>query len=148
MALAGACSAAFVMVLIRKLSQTDKPTTILLYQALGVGVLIAPLGMWHWVTPSLEEILLLMAIGVVSALAQMSNIHAYRAGEASVMAGLDYIRLLFAVTLGFALFGNWPDIYVFAGAGLIIAAALYTIHRETRLGRKLARSQESRAVAP
>ena len=148
MALAGACSAALVMVLIRKLSQRDKPSTILLYQALGVGALIAPLAIWNWVTPSLEDLVLLLAIGAVSVVAQMANIHAYRAGEASVMAGLDYIRLLYAVALGFVLFGEWPDIYVFAGAGIIIAAALYTIHREARLGRRLARSEESRAVAP
>ncbi|MEC9367814.1 MAG: DMT family transporter [Pseudomonadota bacterium] len=135
MALCGAAGAGLVMVIIRKLSQTDRPVTILAFQAFGVGVLVIPPALWFWRTPTLEELLLLAAIGVVSALSQLSNIFAYRAGEASAIAPLDYARLIYAVILGLVVFGDWPGGHVFLGAAVIVAAGLYTFYRERRLGR-------------
>jgi len=135
-ALASALCVGVVMVLIRKLSQVDKPVTILSFQALGVGLLMLPFTILYWKTPTLEEVALLIAIGVVSALGQMCNIFSLRAGEASAVAPLDYTRLLYAVVLGWLVFDEWPEPRVFVGAAIIIAAAVYTMHREHQKGQQ------------
>jgi len=136
MAVGGAACAALVMITIRILSQTEKPITILSYQAIGVGLLMLPSALWFWRTPTLQEFALLAAIGVVSTLAQLCNIYAFRAAEASAIAPLDYTRLVWATGLGFLIFAEWPGTHVFAGAAVIILAGVYTMYREQQLGRE------------
>lgn len=140
-ALGGAACAGVVMVLIRIISQTDRPVTILAYQAIGIGVLMVPPAIWFWKTPTLEETILLLVLGMVSLVAQMCNILGFRAGEASAIASFDYVRLIFAVLIGYLIFSDWPALHVFAGAAIIIAASAYTLRREQRLALKRAREE-------
>lgn len=147
-ALISAACVGTVLVLIRLMARTDKPTTILAYQALGVGFLMAFPGIWYWQTPTFEEWLLLAAIGLVSYGSQLANIYSYKWGEASVMASLDYVRLIYAILLGFLFFGNLPDLWTWVGATIIILASLYTIRRETQRKQVLVRTPEGRGNAP
>jgi drug/metabolite transporter (DMT)-like permease len=130
LAIGSAAAVAIVTILVRKLSQVDPPITILCYQALGVGILMIPPTIWFWQTPTLAELVLLAAIGVVSVIGQTCNILGLRAGEASAVAPLDYSKLIYAVALGYLIFSEWPEPRVFVGAILIVGAAIYTLHRE------------------
>lgn len=136
LAIGGAACAGIVMVLIRILSRTDRPVTILAYQAIGIGLLMTPAAILFWKMPTLEDMILLLALGVVSSLGQMCNIFGFRAGEASAIAPFDYMRLLFAVLIGYLVFNDWPAPHVFAGALIIVSASAYTMHREQRLAAK------------
>lgn len=139
-----AAAAGLVMVIIRKLSETDAPITTLSYQAIFVGVAVAVPAWLYWQQPTLAQWALMIAIGLTGFVAQRLNIQAYTWGEASVMASLDYVRLLWATLLGFAVFGNLPSAYTWAGAAIIVAAALYTVHRERRTAQALVRSPDGR----
>ena len=139
--IASAGMVAMVMVLVRKLTRVDRPVTILAWQAIGVGLLMFGPMLFFWRTPTPAEWGLLLAIGLISAAGQFMNILALRAGEASALAPLDFTRLVFAVALGLAVFGEWPEARTFLGAGVIVGAALYTLHRERRAGR--ARREET-----
>ena len=97
--------------------------------------MIAPT-VWFWKTPDAAELLLLVGIGIVSLLTQMCNIFAFRAAEASAIAAIDYTRLIWGIMIGFLVFSEWPELHVFLGAAIIIGAALYTMHRESRLARR------------
>lgn len=143
-ALGGAAAAGLVMVIIRKLTQVDQPITILSYQAIFVGLLMAAPTIYYWVTPTLEEWFLLAFLGLVSVLAQMANIRAYKAGEATAVSSIDYTRLVYASLLGFIFFMEVPEMKTIIGATIIIAASLYTLNREAKRGRELARAKESR----
>ncbi len=74
----------------------------------------------------------------------MCNIKAFRSGEATAIASLDYTRLLYAAVIGIVVFGNWPSAATLAGAAIIIGASLYTVRREAKRGRQLARAAEGR----
>ncbi|MEL6947755.1 MAG: DMT family transporter [Pseudomonadota bacterium] len=145
LALAGAAGAGLVMVIIRKLSQTDAPITILSYQAFLVAVCVAVPAYITWLSPTLWEWGLLIAIGIVSYGAQMLNIFAYKWGEASVLASLDYVRLLYATLFGWLLFSTLPGPSTLFGAIVIIAASVYTVQRERARKRNLARSPQGRS---
>ena len=136
-ALIGAAGAGSVMVVIRILTRTESTITILTYQALGVGLAVAIPGIWFWIWPTPLEWMLLIAMGIISYIAQMLNITAYKYGEASVMASLDYARLIYAVFFGWLLFENLPDFWTWFGAMIIIAASVYTIHRESQRKQKI-----------
>jgi len=130
MAIASSACVGAVIIIIRILSQIDKPITIMTYQAVGVGVLMIPPTIYFWKTPTFGEMGLLVAIGIFSALGQYCNILSLRVAEASFVGPFDYVRLIYALILGFWLFNEWPEAHVFWGAALIIAAAAYTLHRE------------------
>jgi drug/metabolite transporter (DMT)-like permease len=55
-------------------------------------------------------------------------------GDATVMAPIDYTRLVFAIVLGYLLFAELPNAITMLGAGIIIGSTLYITIRESRLG--------------
>jgi drug/metabolite transporter (DMT)-like permease len=131
-ALAGSAGAGIVMIIIRLLSRTDHPNTTLTYQALGVGIIMLVPGIYYWVWPTPTEWALLISLAVVSYFAQKANIYAYKFGEASLLASLDYMRLLYAVIWGLLFFGTFPNALTWTGAGIVIAASVFMIYREAR----------------
>lgn len=148
MAVIGAAAAGIVMIIIRKLSQVERPVTILTYQAFFVGLIMLPIAIYYWKTPTLEEWGLLLLVGMASWAGQMCNIRAFRAGEASALAALDYARLIYATIIGFLVFGDLPAPVTYAGSALIVAGALYTVWRENRLGRQVTARTGVRADPP
>jgi drug/metabolite transporter (DMT)-like permease len=137
LSLAGAAGAAAVMILLRLLSRSDSPDTIMIYAALGVGVVMILPGIYFWQEPTALEWLLLIAVSVVSYFAQKCNIFAYKHGEASLLASLDYVRLLWATLFGFLIFEQFPDGSIWLGAATVIAASIFMIYRETQRKRGL-----------
>lgn len=142
-AIGHAACAGLVMVIIRILSRTDRPVTILAYQAFAIGIMMIPPAIWFWQTPTPLEWLLLVAIGGISVLSQTCNIYAFRAAEASAIAPLDYVRLVWATLLGIVVFSEWPSARVLTGAAIIVGAGLYTLHREHRTAQLHAKRDRS-----
>lgn len=135
--LVGAAGAAGVMILLRLLAQRDSAVTIMTYGSLGVGLVMIVPGLYYWLQPTASEWLLLAAVAVVSYFGQKCNIFAYKYGEASLLASLDYVRLLWATWFGFLVFDQFPGLPTWFGAAIVIVAAIFTIYRETRRKRGL-----------
>lgn len=144
MAVIGAASAGLVMVIIRLLSRTEAPSTILAFQAIGVGLFMAIPAYLQWVPPAPGEWALLAGIGVVSYYAQKANIYAFTYGEASLLASLDYIRLIYATLFGWLLFSELPSVSTWVGACIIVGASIYTVHRESKRKQRLASGPDAR----
>jgi len=136
LAVVGAAAAAAVMVIIRKVSQFDRPVTILSYQAILVGVLMVPPTLYYWVTPTLEQWIIMGAIGLLSVVGQLANIQGFKEGEASAVAPMDYSRMVFATLIGFVVFLEVPDLTTVLGALLICVTSFYTVHAERRAARR------------
>ncbi|MEM7195197.1 MAG: DMT family transporter [Pseudomonadota bacterium] len=130
--LTAALGAALAVVAVRKLSQTESTATLLVYQSTFVGLLSGVPLLRYWVTPSFADTLFLLAIGLIAAAGQWAGIRALRAGEASVVGGMQYSQLIFAALLGFVLFDEVPDRNTLIGSGIIILSAVYLLYRESR----------------
>ena len=74
---------------------------------------------------------------MVSYYGQKCNIFAYKHGEASLLASLDYVRLLWATLFGYLVFDQFPGGSIWFGSAIVIAAAVFMIYRETRRKRDL-----------
>ncbi|MEE3048287.1 MAG: DMT family transporter [Pseudomonadota bacterium] len=127
LAVLSAASAAGVMVLIRRIAQTDRPTTILAYQAIFVGVVAAFPAFYFWTSPSPLEWAMMIAVGLLSVAGQYCNIQAFKAGEASAIAPMDYSRLIYATLIGWWIFAELPNPTTVAGAALIVVASVITM---------------------
>ena len=75
-------------------------------------------------------------IGLTGGAAQLCLTGSLRLAPVSVVAPFDYIQLLWAILLGWAIWATHPSLPVVAGAALIMASGLYTVYREHRLHRE------------
>ncbi len=123
-----------IMIVMRRLSQLDKPATIMAYQSgLLVLILLGPAA-YEWQTPSATDLLLILVVGILMAILQWSYIQALKVGETAALAPMEYSRLLFATAIGFVYFAEIPTLWTVLGAGVIIGAALYTIRHNAARG--------------
>lgn len=125
-ALGYAISAITVRVLARTDSTQSMMVWLLAMMALGAGALAWP----DWVTLRGSDAWLIAGVGVAGALGQYAITEAFRLGEASLIAPLEYTALLWGVILDATLWGVLPDRVTWLGAAIIIASGLYLLHRE------------------
>jgi len=96
------------------------------------GLLVAPFDA-PWIFPSAWAWGLLTGSAGLFFVANTLIIVSLRTGEIAVIAPFRYVGAPFSVLLGYWWWGDMPDAVAFAGIGLVIAAGLYTLHRE-RIG--------------
>lgn len=92
------------------------------------GILIVPLGGWVPMSNHSTGLLLLAAVLVL--IGYQCVIIALRAGDISAVAPFRYTQLLWAMSLGFVIFGDRPDAAMILGATVIVGSGLYAFHRE------------------
>lgn len=120
---------------VRVLARTDSTQAItfwlLALMALGAGALAWP----QWVPLRAEHAWIVGGIGIAGAIGQYAITEAFRFGEASLIAPLEYTALIWGVALDLALWGVLPDAITWLGAAIIIASGLYLIRRENTHGK-------------
>lgn len=121
--LGGALGAAIAVICVRKMAQTESKTVLLAYQAIFVGFIafIPSLLSWQW--PNMQELLLLIFVGVISSVAQWIGVTAYKWGEANVIANVEYAKIIYSLVLGYWLFSETPNALAMIGAGVILTSA-------------------------
>ena len=82
-----------------------------------------------WETPTLVQTGWLFAAGVLGAIGQDFLARAYDAGEVSIVAPFDFMRLPVAAILGYIVFSELPDQWSIIGTLVIIASAIYLLRR-------------------
>ncbi|MDN2582390.1 DMT family transporter [Aquibium sp. ELW1220] len=97
------------------------------------GALIVPYGGWHPV--GANDALLLLGAAALVVIGYQFIIMAMRIGDISYIAPFRYTALLWAILLGYLVFGNVPDTAMTIGAFVVIASGLYTLYREQIVGR-------------
>jgi len=100
------------------------------------GFVGAPLEAWH--VPSAKGLAFLAASAVLVSSANIFVIRAMRGTEISVVAPFRYAGVLWAIVLGFLIWGYVPNLLAMAGTAILVASGLYIMHREA-LRRRLAR---------
>jgi drug/metabolite transporter (DMT)-like permease len=93
------------------------------------GFLVAPFE-GPWAFPSAWAWGLITAAAACFFVANTLIIMALRTGEIGVVAPFRYVAAPFSVLLGFWWWGDIPDAVAFLGIGLVVAAGVYTLHRE------------------
>jgi drug/metabolite transporter (DMT)-like permease len=140
-ALLGSFLVADVIVLVKKLSATERNVTILFYFAVITTIVAAVPALFVWQTPTRYELGLLVLVGIAATLGQACSLRAYRAGEATAVVPFDYARLVFAAAYGYLFFAEVPDMWTWIGAAVLVASTLYIALRDIRVGAPRIRAQ-------
>jgi drug/metabolite transporter (DMT)-like permease len=123
---------ALYQILTRKLAGMPGETAfaMLFYLSL-VGALvlsaIVPF-FWHPVMPSHWGPM--AAMGLLGAVGHLLLIRALTLTPASLVAPFTYSQIIWAIGLGYLVFGDLPDGWMLIGCGVIIASGLYVFYRE------------------
>lgn len=115
----------------RWVAQYDNAATGIVFAAL-LGSLVMSLAMPFVFVPlrSVFDGVLFCSLGILGGCGHYLVIRAYQLGAAAVIAPLGYVELVGTVVLGYLVFGNFPDLWTWIGAGVIIASGLYIAMRE------------------
>lgn len=136
---AAALIAAFLVALtvtgMKFMTRDHTTMTLMTWSAVLGFILSIPPALFVWRTPTVVDLALLGAMGVLGTITQACYIEGMTQGDAAVMAPIDYTRLIFAVVLGYALFREVPNHMTMLGAGIIIASTVYITWREAQLGK-------------
>ncbi|MDQ4060498.1 MAG: DMT family transporter [Pseudomonadota bacterium] len=128
-AVLGSLIFALMMITTRKLRGTSG-TALVTGQTLGALLLGGALAPFDWVTPSPRDFLLLSLLGVAAMVAHVCVNRSLQLAPASVVAPFQYTLIVWAVVLGYLVFGDVPQLGTWIGAGIIVGAGLFIFWRE------------------
>ncbi|PVB61727.1 DMT family transporter [Labrenzia sp. 011] len=151
--IAGAGFGALAMITVRKLCETERTSTIVTWfagSATVLSLLTLPLGLvipeFAWVVPDAGTAGLMLLVGLAGGVGQILLTQSYRFADASTIAPFDYVNMLWAIIVGWLIFSEMPVPEVVIGALIVIAAGVFVIYREHKLG--LDRTKARRASSP
>jgi drug/metabolite transporter (DMT)-like permease len=97
-----------------------------------------------WIMPGWREIALLVSASAFIIGGYYTSVLAMRHGDISVVAPFRYAVVIWAIILGFLVWGEVPDLPMLVGTAIIILAGIYTFNRERRLAREAAEAVNTR----
>ena len=126
----------FAMILTRRLGSTESAGAMTFYSALvflAVGLISAP---FTWIQPTPFGMLLMAATGLLAGSAQYCLTEAFRISPPAVVAPFEYTSLLWAMLLGFLVWGDVPTTLVLVSAVVVIISGIYVLHDERAVERR------------
>ena len=116
--------AAVAVICVRKVAQSEPKITLMAYQALAIGFIALIPTLFLWRTPTLEDFMLLLLVGIISSIAQYVGISAYKWTQANIIANVEYVKIIYSILIGMMIFSEIPDAWSIIGASVILASAL------------------------
>ncbi|QDY70181.1 DMT family transporter [Qingshengfaniella alkalisoli] len=146
-ALAAVLSVTLRDLVTRGLTEDVPSLSVAFYASVGVmvlGLVLSPLDPWQ--SMSVKAMLQITGSSLLIIGGYILSIEVMRIGEIGFVAPFRYTGMLWALAMGFIVFGEWPAFPTMLGASIVVATGIYTFYRE----RKVSRLQlaEQCSVAP
>jgi drug/metabolite transporter (DMT)-like permease len=127
-----AIAVAVSKVMTKSLARTDSTPSIVFYFTVNLSVFTFIPMLFLWKTPSATALLCLVAIAVLGTLAHLCMTQGYHEGDLSAVEPANFVRLIWAAAFAFAIFGEIPAVWTWAGASIIMVGTLYLMRREAQ----------------
>jgi drug/metabolite transporter (DMT)-like permease len=123
---------AIIAILARKLSSTEHAVTTTFYHTLVLTLMASIIVPFFWNPVSINNFILLILLGVVSAIGQVCMVSAYSIAPAAVVAPLLYTLMVWAAMLGYFRWEESFRLHLLVGAPIVIGSGIYIIYQESR----------------
>lgn len=133
-ALAAAIGGSLASIVVRKIGSEERPVVMLLYPMMVNFLVMACALPFVYQPMPIEHLGLLAFIATFAWIASRLVIAAYQAGEAAIIAPMQYSQIIWATLFGFLFFDETIDQATAIGAGIIIASGMYIVLRESKSG--------------
>ena len=131
-AVLGSCA----MVLVRKLVQTERTPTIVLYFSLFASIFSLATLPFGWIALSWPSLGLMALAGFCGGIAQLLLTSSYRYADVSTIAPFEYTSIVLGLVIGYLLFGDVPTGPMLLGTATVVRDGIFVIFREYRLDLK------------
>ena len=126
----------FGAILAKYLVRTDPPDAVAAYMMIILTPLALAPALFVWTWPTSEQFAWLVLLGALGTVSQRALTRAYHAADASVVQSLDFMRLPVAALIGFVLFSELPDIWIWLGGAIIVGSSVYIARVESQAERR------------
>jgi len=113
-----------------------KPTVVVAMLSIFVPIGLAPFAIAVWVTPSLNDLMLLFCVASFATAGHYTMTLAFAAAPVTVTQPITFLQLVWAVLLGAIVFGEPVDIWVVFGGVVILASVTFITWREAVMKRR------------
>lgn len=144
LAMASAALWACALIMIKILSRTDSSITIIAYMIIFQIPVSGLAAATVWITPSLEQVCIMAVMGTLGTVGQWLLIEALKEGDTNVVMPFDFLKMIWAVLLGFLFFNELPDLFTWLGSAIIFLSAIFIAWRESKIRRRLMKDLVSR----
>ena len=132
--LAAAAAYAAYSIATRMLARTDSSETTLFYSNLVGAAVMLPAVPFVWTTPREPVVIVLMVVcGAFGTVGHYLLIMAHRLAPPALLAPFIYGQIVWAIFLGYLVFGNVPSRWTLAGAAIVVVSGLYILYRERKV---------------
>lgn len=133
--LGSALAGALYNIATRKVAGRDHPLTSMAWSVLVGALVLSLIVPFEWQAPEGWAWALFPLMGCFGTFGHFLLIRGHTIAPASILAPFSYTQIFWATAIGYFLFGNFPDLWTFVGAGIVIASGIYLLYRERKLGR-------------
>lgn len=130
LAIAATALAAISKLFAKSLTKTEDPATIAAYVQFLMTPITLVVALFYWQWPTFEQLLGLIAIGVLGSLGHLFTAKAYAIADLSFAEPIVFTRMIWATIFGYVAFSEIPDIWTWAGAFTIVLATTIISYRE------------------
>jgi len=106
--------------------------SMLFYSATVTSILALPFALQYWITPTVQELLLLFILGASANLILFFLLTAFTLADATALAPYRYLELIFSAIVAYLVFEEMPTKTTLYGAFVIIPATLFIIYSENQ----------------
>ena len=135
--LTAAIGTAFVSVITRKIGQQERSAVLMLYPMMANLILMGMTLPFVYQPMPIGDLGLQMIVAMGGFGGGLIIILAYRAGDAAIVAPMQYSQIIWGTLAGMFFFSETPDQYTAIGAAIVIAAGLYVVVRESIVGKSI-----------
>jgi len=121
-----------VVVGVRGMTATESTGTLIMYQLSLLTIVYALTLPFAFVMPTGFDALIMVISGLGNGAAQYAWTRAIHLSPASAVVPFQYLQLVWAMLLGFAVWGDLPTVALLIGSAIVIASGLFLFWRETR----------------
>jgi len=128
--LVSAACYALSAITVRVLGRTDSTQSMVVWMLAMLSVFSLALAWPDWIAIDPAHWKPLAVLALTGAVGQWGITEAFRRAPASVVAPLEYTALVWGLALDWFLWGTLPDVWMLAGAGVIVLCGLYLLRSE------------------
>ena len=131
-ALVAAISGSVASIIVRRIGADERPIVILIYPLMANFVLMGGALYFVYIPMPIHHLGLVALVALFAWVAGRFVISAYQAGEAAIIAPMQYSQIIWAALFGALFFDETIDQMTLLGASIIIASGLYIVLRESK----------------
>ena len=132
---------AIVIIITKKLTESDSAITILTYQYTFMTLLSFIIVLFFWNTPSMSSLIYIFLAACSGTILHIALNHAYKLVDVSMTQPFSFLGLVISSLYGYFLFNENPDIFTWIGALIIFVGITLITYREIKLNRDLVRNK-------